>query len=236
MNVDVPPEALEDGILQVSAGASLVVSTRLLQWDEVENKFKSTKSSNAFEQCWTEFNGTFGRAAMWNIFSTGAELMLKGVLIANGKLTVEKNKKVLNYPPDQDGEELDEWVYQCLQDKHGKCQTFSAKDYGTLGRAITEFRVWKGFSSPNDVVKSPKASEAAAYVVAAAYEVLRDTIRNRDTHAYVPDARNAHYWMVNGIFLSAFNTCLTYVESYRKEISKRVVENYPKPTVRNQIG
>ena len=206
-----------DGIKQFSAGASLIVSTHLLQWDEV-GKFKAYDSSNAFETCWTNFNQQFGRAAMWNIFSTGAELLLKGVLLKNNKMTVGK-KPALNYP--KSASELVEIGKQCFLTNKGTCDVIQVPQYGTLDSAITKFRDWKGKSSPSEM----DASEEA-YVITA-FEILRDTIRNRDTHAYVENVRDSHYHLVNEIFLNAFNICLSYMGNSRQEISKCVIRNKP---------
>jgi len=37
------------------------------------------------------------------------------------------------------------------------------------------------------------------------------TIRNRDAHAYVPNVRDNHFWMVQDVFMPALNLLVKWI-------------------------
>jgi hypothetical protein len=45
----------------------------------------------------------------------------------------------------------------------------------------------------------------------AAYEFLAVTIRNRDAHAYVPNVRDAHHFLVADLFADCFNFLVSWL-------------------------
>lgn len=214
---------VNQGIVQFSAGASLVVSSGLLNWDAGLRQFATGHHAD-FERHWTGFNKVYGRAAMWNIFSTGAELMLKGFLIKKGELAAEP-KKVLAWPANKN---LGDWALQTLKTPYQKRPTQPAYGYGTISGALTNFRKYKRLDTAAKLNALPAATPDV--FVAAAYELLRDSIRNRDTHAYVPNVRAKHEWLANGVFMKAFNTLLGDLDAQdRATISNAVVDSCPAP-------
>ena len=216
---DIKP--IEQGIVQLSAGASLIVSSGLLKWDNQHSQFLPVKSSE-FNTHWERFDKIYGRAAMWNIFSTGAELLLKGYLINAGTLVAEP-KKVFQFP---DNKKLDEWALKLLKTQYQKRETQPAYGYGTIAAALTNFRKHKNIDTTVKVGKVKKGDKEV--FVTAAYELLRDSIRNRDTHAYIPNVRSKHGWLANGVFMKAFNILLGYLsDEDRIEVSKAVMKSRP---------
>lgn len=210
------------GVTQFSAGASLVVSSGLLQWNYTKREFSATKPGD-FQLHWSKFDKIYGRAAMWNIFSTGAELMLKGFLMEGNRLTAEP-KKVLTYPIRN--KNLDNWALETLKTPYQKRKTQTAYGYGTIAAALTKYREIYGIDTVSKLGKL--TSGEFEVFVAASYELLRDSIRNRDTHAYVPNVRATHEWLANGMFLKTFNILLGHLDDKaRKEISKSVANSRP---------
>ena len=52
-----------------------------------------------------------------------------------------------------------------------------------------------------------------------AYDFLRQTIRNRDAHAYRPNVRDANFHLVPELFVKGFNLLLTWIPGSQSELN-----------------
>ena len=55
------------------------------------------------------------------------------------------------------------------------------------------------------------ATKEQANLLLAAYSLLASTIRNRDTHAYIPNVRDHHLSLVNDLFAGCFNLLVSWL-------------------------
>lgn len=215
---------LEESLLQFVAGVGLIDATRLLRWSVKDNQFVLPQFGTEFVQSWMAFDPAYGRAAFWNIFSTGAELLLKGTLLANGH-DVRDAKKVIKHPQTFSGSDFEEWVRLCSMNPLN-VERENTVIYGQLHGAIEQFRLWRG------ITESVAASDRASNLIVAAFELLRSGIRNRDTHAYVPNVRANHIQLVEALFMPAFNACVQFHQD-PTEITRQWLargQHRPQPT------
>ena len=85
-----------DGRLQMIAGMSLLRFSRLVQWDKDLARFTAT-SHRRFESDWRKkVNPVCGRFICWISFSTGAEVLAKGVCLLCG-VEIRKDGAATNY-------------------------------------------------------------------------------------------------------------------------------------------
>lgn len=56
-------------------------------------------------------------------------------------------------------------------------------------------------------------------IVKAAYRLLARTIRNRDAHAYVPNVRDEHFWLVPKLFEDCFNLLVSWLPGGRQVLN-----------------
>ena len=201
----------------------LIHSSRLLVWDDVENCFRmpgkhpvTGKPDEDFENAWLSFDPHFGRVVFWNTFSNGAEYLIKGLLLAhNLPRARELNTGAMTLQPSHAQlSNLAAWAKLVRKQDASVFKPWARADYGSLSDALGV--PWKamwtrkyGHLPTNSAER--KALESEADIIYAAYDVLRSSIRNRDTHAYVPNVRDNHQYLVEGLFLPAFNLVQKWV-------------------------
>jgi len=67
-------ELNDEAIMQREAGVSLILTSHLLGWDTIRQRFIATPES-AFEDHWTKLHPEFGRLMCWIMFSAGAAFL-----------------------------------------------------------------------------------------------------------------------------------------------------------------
>jgi hypothetical protein len=80
----------QEGTMQRRAGASLILDSHLLLWDENTQRFVAT-TEEAFEEFCRGRDPEFGRLMCWIEFSAGAEFFGKGVCLRNS-IEIRKDK------------------------------------------------------------------------------------------------------------------------------------------------
>jgi len=243
----------EEGDLQILAGVSLVSASKLLDWDTDAHRFICNADSGTFLGAWTQLDPVFGRVLLWNAFSAGAEYLLKGVVLVNGKEIREGAPSKVKAYPDTDEAKLKAWAARCYSEKlprekrlrelrekrlrekrehrqradtEGKSgqpspamspiPTMDVIQFGTLNKLVENTRtideIAKSYApSEDDGDAAKEAFQAEVEIVFAAFDLLRETIRNRDAHAYVPNVRDSHLHLVKALFMRAFNTLLSWI-------------------------
>ena len=198
------------GKLQVIAGDSLLIRSGLVQWDKSSNKYAEVGRA-AFEAKWKNRSSPiFGRLISWMNFSTGAEFLAKGLCLVNGVEIREIGDK-LKYPS-QDPNEFAKWLKETSQflkppSPRGDTDPRFVRtvNFGTLGY------LWNGEASPLRQLCNDRANPDDLDKLLAGYILLAERIRNRDMHAYIPDVRNNHYWLVPELFVECFNILATWL-------------------------
>ncbi|MDN7857360.1 hypothetical protein QZM81_16280 [Burkholderia cepacia] len=214
---------VEDGEYNFIAGVGLIKASRLLFWDGKKNCFRMPGidpvtgiPDEKFEQAWQRFDPHFGRVVFWNTFSNGAEYLIKGLLLAHdldGSRELNTAAMTLQPSPQQLSTLAARAKLVRKQDA-AVFKSWARADYGSLGDAMNA--PWKAMwtrkygSLPKNSAER-HALESEADIIYAAYDVLRSSIRNRDTHAYVPNVRENHRYLVEGLFLPAFNLVLKWM-------------------------
>jgi hypothetical protein len=177
----------DEGRLQVTAAVRLLQHSRLLQWHKTKAEFAAAHS-HEFDDYWHKSEPHFGRLICWITFSAGAELLIKGVCLANCVDIRSKPK------PDND-----------------------VVSFGTLANLWDKRKKDKGQNTHLDglfqkVIASPDQQK----VVLDTYQRLTSTIRNRDAHAYVPNVRNDDFDLVSALFVPCFNLLMSWLpEEFR---------------------
>ncbi|AIV65731.1 hypothetical protein [Burkholderia pseudomallei] len=214
---------VEDGEYNFVAGVGLIKASRLLFWDGEKNCFRmpgidpvTGMLDENFEQAWQRFDPHFGRVVFWNTFSNGAEYLIKGLLLAHDlDGSRELNTAAMTLQPSpQQLSTLAAWAKLVRKQDATVFKAWARADYGSLGDAMNA--PWKAMWTRkygNLPKNSPErhALESEADIIYSAYDVLRSSIRNRDTHAYVPNVRENHRYLVEGLFLPAFNLVLKWM-------------------------
>lgn len=175
--------------------------------------FEATTSAT-FEEFWHGLDRLFGQAACWNIFSTGAECFLKGILLSNGITEFVKDDKteVFEYPPTECSEEIIlDWASSLFDGTI--FPKVKVKDFSTLGAVV----VLNEKSPLSKLFDSNKATYEEKSLVFSAFKLLAKNIRNRDTHAYIPNVRQQHFFLVKHLFAPAFNLCASWYPNGGKE-------------------
>lgn len=213
----------EDGEYNFVAGVGLIAASRLLVWDDFNSRFRmpgkhpvSGKQDEGFEAAWLRFDSHFGRVVFWNTFSNGAEYLIKGLLLAydlSDVRTLNTAAMTLQPSPAQLSN-LAVWAKLVRKQDPSVFKPWARADYGSLSDALGA--PWKAMRK-RMYGHLPKGSsertnlESEADIIYAAFDVLRSSIRNRDTHAYVPNVRDNHQYLVEGLFLPAFNLVLKWM-------------------------
>ncbi|MCY0387913.1 hypothetical protein OVY01_11835 [Robbsia sp. Bb-Pol-6] len=211
--------AQEDGFLQVLAGISLIETSGVLTWNDVANTFDCMNDEH-FDGFWrARFGPVFGRTCAWNMFSTGAEFLLKGLMLSFNR-PIRTAKKARSYPSnltksgieqwaaDYKDEEPDVWVgnYKTMGDFfHMPPKSEPAHVFIDTIEAV--FEILRGRAAPDALERL----ESDRLLVFAAYDLLRGAIRNRDAHAYVPNARQAHNNLRQAVFLPTMQCLIKWL-------------------------
>ncbi|VWM03214.1 hypothetical protein BLA6992_01958 [Burkholderia lata] len=212
----------EEGELQLVAGVALITASKLLGWNPGARRFKSV-DLHTFTHYWESIDEGFGRVILWNAFSTGAEYLFKGFLMANGLEMRDSNpQKKLHIPAPG---ALQQWIDDVWDDPDSNAlKTMDMPYFGTF-KAVSRDRLTNASSNYAPPFGSPVyvAFEARQRQLFAAKTLLQNTIRNRDAHAYVPNVRDTHITMVDNLFLHAFNSMLEWLPvGVEQEIAARL--------------
>jgi hypothetical protein len=211
-----------DGKLQFTAGMWFLEHSQLVEWDKSHHEFRAR---GGFEDKARQLDAAFGRVACWTSFSIGAEYLLKGLLLAKGT-EIRDQKKTYAVPP-QDRSEMQKWCRRMRRpnkqhpeiarpDLYAYYDTLGGLTAGKLRPFLAENTPQAGTSK--EVVDQ---YDQDADMVYAALELLANMIRNRDAHAYVPNVRSQHEWLVSSLFVPAFNVMLRWMPDSAKEIGHR---------------
>lgn len=73
----------DEGKLQVTAAFRLLQHSGLLRWNPIKTEYAAVEWQD-FEDYWHKIDPYFGRFFCWISFSAGAEVLVKGVCLANG--------------------------------------------------------------------------------------------------------------------------------------------------------
>jgi len=192
-----------DGRLQVTSAISLLEFSRLVKWDQSSAQF-TPEDQGTFELSWRDnVIPVFGRLICWINFSAGAEFLAKGVCLLNG-IDV---RRVCDVPANPTSN-LIVWVNEYFNNQNGIKETTK---FGDLGAFVS-------FKDKNNKCKFLKklckkrgANPQDEKLLLVAYDFLRQTIRNRDAHAYKPNVRDANFHLVPELFVKSFNLLLTWI-------------------------
>lgn len=191
-------EQLDIAIRQFRAGIRLIEKSELLEFDQASFTFSAVAEAT-FEDKAKKLDEHFGRVMYWIWFSTGAEYLLKGFMIVQDPNFLTRTKKAA--PLDEAPHPRDpEWIDKVIRGEGPKTHqdVFNtmqvAQELHT--RLLTE-------EIPNGAPPSPEEARRTK----AAYLLLKDAIRNRDSHAFVANVRAAHFHMTQD-FAPAFDTLL----------------------------
>jgi len=191
------PDSEIDGWLQLTAGTSLLGQSRLVEWNHSTYEFTAVPREVFEFCCRKEFDPVFGRLSCWIKFSAGAEMFVKGAIIING-IDIRKTGEIPYYPT----ENMEKWATEYRS--NWKCNgTIKNTKFGTLGDL---FNSNKQHRSPIeqffDVAVNTKMDQD---IIFSAFNLLMRSIRNRDIHAYIPNVRDNHNYLVPELFCRCFN-------------------------------
>ena len=194
-----------DGKLQVTAAISLLERSLLVRWEHgaFSPRFTAGQQSE-FESCWKTADPVFGRLICWILFSTGAEFLAKGVCLLSGiDVRDPKPKPVPAYP--SEGDDIATWAPKLLANSNGP--PVHVTYFGNLNRLVGD----AGQGKLQELCNKAKAQTPERDLLLAAYLLLRKSVRNRDAHAYVPDVRHEHFWLVEELFVPSFNLLVSWI-------------------------
>jgi hypothetical protein len=193
-----------DSHLQVIAAVSLLEWSRLVHWCRTHSKFVAV-DREGFELRWKqEIDPVFGRLICWVNFSAGAEFLAKGVCLLNG-LDFRKRKKVPR-PPRED---VPGWIERFRNRGWDAVETAQITNFGTLKNLYMSDT--NGGPALQQLCAAVNATRCQKDMLLVAYEFLARTIRNRDAHAYVPNVRDQHQFLVPGLFADCFNLLVSWL-------------------------
>jgi hypothetical protein len=181
-----------DGHEQIKAGLALIVWSGLAARDPC-NGLLTAPHDEEFEMLAKERHEQYGRVLSWAVFAIGCEYIVKGACLVRG-LSQTQHKEVLR-PPRWD-EDLGQWSRAVLG--RDPSVRVSATYSGTLAELP---------------LKKLLANVSGEEQHRAAFELLRDSMRNRDAHQYVPNVRAAHFQAVPRLFIPALNAVIQSVGS-----------------------
>ncbi|HLK09062.1 MAG TPA: hypothetical protein VKV30_13995 [Candidatus Angelobacter sp.] len=203
-----------DGKLQVTAAISLLKNSKLVRWKKKSAEFVSIDKGR-FEKSWQRIDPVFGRLICWINFSAGAEFLAKGVCLLRGiELLSGKGKKTKMVPEIPSGD-FSTWAEHYPLSAPGQVKL---TDFGTLGDLQN--------GPLKELCNAAKASEQDQQWVLAAYDLLGKSIRNRDAHAYVPNVRDSHFHLVDGIFTPCLNLLMSWIP-YDKSVINDWMDQAP---------
>lgn len=194
---------LIDGRLQITAAASLLEKSRLVEWDTAIYKFQPVKWE-VFDLSWRDIDPVFGRLICWIMFAAGAEFLAKGICLVNGIGEFRDDREVPRYPDKITSKWISE--FRKNQDVGG---TMTVTNFGTLKDLMSPK---KGKAAPLTwLCRTVNAKPEQEDLLLAAYKLLQRTIRNRDAHAYVPNVRDLHHSLVPDLFSDCFNLLVSWL-------------------------
>lgn len=191
-------EQREIAIKQFRAGICLIENSGLLQFDRTSFTFQALPEKS-FEDKAKKLDKNFGRVMYWVWFSTGAEYLLKGFMIVQDPAFLMRTEKAVALR-EADDPRSPQWIDDVLSNQGAtKLQdVFSTMKVAyQLDTRLLTTGIMNGLPPSLDEARRTKA----------AYLLLKDAIRNRDSHAYVEDVRKSHYHMIHH-FAPAFDTLL----------------------------
>lgn len=183
-----------DGWEQVRAGLALIECSKLAKW-QPSSAALAPADGPAFENAATSMHSEFGRVMAWILFSVGCEYVLKGACLVHNLITPQ-SKAVLR--PPKSGEDLATWVHDAL----------------VRSSSVLEQVPTTGMLGTLPIKKLVRAS-AQPKLARAAFDLLRDGMRNRDAHQYVKNVRAAHFKAVPKLFVPALNEVLGSLDQQR---------------------
>lgn len=196
-----------DGKLQVTAAISLLKNSKLVHWKTDSAEFVSI-DQDTFGKSWQSIDPIFGRLICWINFSAGAEFLAKGVCLLRGiELFRDKGKKTKMVPEIPSGD-FSTWAEQYRLSAPGQVEL---TDFGTLGNLQN--------GPLKELCNAVEASEQDRKWVLASYDLLGKSIRNRDSHAYVPNVRDSHFHLVDGIFTPCLNLLVSWIPCEKSVIN-----------------
>jgi len=191
------------GRLQITAGATLLHRSKLVEWSPRDRRF-SCVSDDAFEySARNDVDPAFGRLICWMTFSSGVEFLGKGLCIEHGidfwsNIKPASTCDIPNFP-------ISAW----LAATNGRPKIKKTSSYGTIGSLTWQV---KGTASAIERLAAKcKATPDEIRVVLGTFTLLGTAIRNRDAHAYVPNVRAAHHWLVRDLFVEAIAFLIAWI-------------------------
>lgn len=208
----------KDGRLQITAGLCLLEKSRLVTWSQEKTCFMPV-SRVVFETSWQkEIDPVFGRFICWILFSSGAELFAKGLCLVN-QVEIRNRQYVRSYPSND--YDINLWIKTHADAIKNKGQVpgnkypvahYRSLDYLIRGRRSPKSKDSVDIETPfSKLFRKVNASEDEENLILASYDLLRETIRNRDAHAYVPDVRDAHINLVSELYTDCFNIFIKWI-------------------------
>lgn len=187
--------------IQITAGAALLHQSKLLEW--TKDGF-IVVDPDAFEySARHDVDRAYGRLICWLTFSAGAEYLAKGLCLAYSISSFLGYKPVPIIPT----HDVDSWLAQTDGCAPGLTPTEAHLNFGTFG-SITN-----GNPSPLQRLATHCApnDDGNQRLVIGAFRLLGSSIRNRDSHAHVPNVRLAHFDLVRTLFLPAITLLVDWI-------------------------
>jgi hypothetical protein len=208
-----------EGRLQLISAVSLLEWSGLVRWENVHPRFCPVEQPE-FDVYWESIRKVFGRLICWIVFSAGAEFLAKGVCLLN-EIDI-RNPKPFERPANPIGE-LESWIARYFIDPTGVAME-RPTDFRSLGTLVTlsdlpgrSGTVGKRKKRKNNdqflkrLCDEMRASAEDQRLLLVAYDFLRQTVRNRDAHAYRPNQRDDNFHLIPELFVKAFNILLGWV-------------------------
>jgi hypothetical protein len=196
-----------DGKLQVTASISLLQNSKLVQWKRDSGEFASI-DRDTFEKSWRDIDRVFGRLICWINFSAGAEFLAKGVCLLRGIEPFRGKGKKPKMVPEIPSGDFATWATQYRLSAPG---TVEVTNFGALGDLQN--------GPLKELCNAANASAQDQQWVLATYDLLGKSIRNRDAHAYVPNVRDSHFNLVDGIFTPCLNLLVSWIPCEKSVIN-----------------
>jgi hypothetical protein len=196
-----------DARLQVLAGVSLLHSSRLVRWSDEDAQFEHVDHETFESTAFADLDPHFGRLIRWMLFTSGAEFLGKGLCLLHG-IDLRTEQDAPAYPPTQLPDDVSRWISAMSADPWNAGK-FKVTHFGQLGQLTKGKGVAPSYFER--LIQETKASASDRRLLFASYRLVTMTIRNRDAHAYVPNVRDNHFWMVEEIFLPALNLLVAWI-------------------------
>ena len=196
-----------DARLQILAGVSLLHCSRLIRWSDEDLRFESIDRDTFESTAFADLDPHFGRLMRWMLFASGAEFLGKGLCLAHG-IDLRMSHNAPNYPPSHPRHDVADWI-EAVSEDPWRTGSFPVTHFGQLGQ-LTKGTEGKP-AHFESLVKKTNAGAEERKLLFASYRLLTMTVRNRDAHAYVPNVRDSHFWMVQDVFMPALNLLVKWI-------------------------